>query len=860
MDHVWERVARTVRAGRTADVVAIVGGLDAGARKEAGARLPVLVRELGLDSWGGDRRSGAFRVAGAGCLGGAAAVAAWLNRRELRMPSWRDADEDTAHAILSVLEDRPRPWRLDLAGRLAARLRLSEMEDHDADRILWDVAAGLLRAEGEPPPATAAFAAGWVLFRPDEPASADPFFPTLAPVLFAEDGLGRILFEQAPFARPRVPEASASSAFAEQIVAHTPREDLLEGCVRRLLRGGDGMRIAWYVTLHARLAPTAAESAARLRDYLRLLPNAAPPVVEAAFAQVKAVDAAVGLTEEAFAEAAGALLFRPERKLLRSVLGWLDRTASGRESAAVSAAADAFAIDHADTRERAVRLAVRHRGAVDPRTAEAVREAARHLPGALRAKVAAAYGGAAGPVRDALPAPHPVAPRELDPPIASPAALLPEVLAHLREPDAAPWAEVERLVAGLVAHGRGVFREARAHAEKHPWLLRGDPYGHMEGVEIVFNALVRDRPRGSLDEELTTRRANAARPSSRPAPAAFLRGRFVEAALHLGDPLLLATPTSSTGHLDPEVFAARLRTLEEAGTEPGPTDLAQALLRLPHGTGPLPALAGLGSPAAKKARSWLASGGPPEPDAAFCAAIARRVAGLTARPGGRFAEAVRHPAAPEPLPEASVLLEARPWLFGDQATTSWWPSMLPSHRELTAAHLIGQIGRWPDERHGQGAVALGLADATGPTGRATAAVLLFALSSRHAAERAGALDAVVSFAAQDALPAADIGVLLGMFAASDQVVLPRIVGALTEAFRAGVPLWPLFAEAVPALLPSPGDPPVRGLNDLLALATRTAETHRVRAALPALATWTPPSRTSRTAKEAAALHTALTTP
>ena len=43
-------------------------------------------------------------------------------------------------------------------------------------------------------------------------------------------------------------------------------------------------------------------------------------------------------------------------------------------------------------------------------------------------------------------------------------------------------------------------------------------------------------------------------------------------------------------------------------------------------------------------------------------------------------------------------------------------------------------------------------------------------------------------------------------------------------------------------------------------ATTTAELHRVRGPLPALAAWTPASPSSRAAKEAARLHQTLTTP
>lgn len=821
-----------------------------------GKEIGGFLRGLGFDSWGGDKRAGALRVAGAGSLGGAAAVAAWVCRRELQ--TWDD-DGSTARAALTVLAERPREWRLELAARLVARLRLAELLDWGGDPVPWEIAAGLLRAEGAPPPATLAFAAAWLRFRRPEPVAEDPFFPVLVPVLFAEDGVGGALLDQAPVGPPEVLEHNASLTLAEEIIAHVDRGFLLDGCVRRFLRGGKGRQIAWYVALHRVLAPTPEESAPRLRDYVRLLPDAALPVAELAFEQVRAVDALAPLPEETFAETTAALLFRTERKLLRAALGWLDRTAGGRERATVAAAVAAFAIDHADTRERAVRLAVRHSDAADPLTAEAVRAASTELPAPLREKIAAAYGKVAEPAPVEVTALYPVAPRELDPPIASSAELLAEVLAHLRAPDAAPWSDVERLVAGLVTFGGAVFAEARAHAERYAWPMRQG--GAMDGVVLVFNALVRTTRPGELDEELRVRLARADGASARPSPATFLRKRYLEAALHLGDPVLLATPTSASGHLDPEVFAHRLRTLEEAGVEPGPVDLAQALLRLPRDAGPLPS--GLVSPSAETVRAWIAAGGLPDPDDALTTAVSGRLRALADGVGPRFAGSIHaYPDLPPELPlgEAAPLLEAKPWHFGHHGSVPWWPSVMPSHRELTALHMMCQVRAWPEERYGQGGIVLSLSDATGPTGNATAAVLLFALASKHQRERAGALDALLSFAAHDALPARDLGALLAMFTGSGTILLPRVVKALTDATLAGANLWPVLAEAIPALLPTPAAAPPRGLNDLLALATRTAELHHIRTPIPALTAWTPLSRTSRTTKEATTLHQTLTSP
>ncbi|MDX6742224.1 DUF6493 family protein [Actinocorallia sp. A-T 12471] len=850
----WERVLAAVRTAKPVVVADVVRGLDAEARKAVGRRTKELLRLLPA---AGRPRLSALRVAGTGCLSGAAAAAAWTARRDLR--DWRHQPTLT-DALVRVVADRPREWRLDYARRLVGRLRVAELLAWGADRVMWEVPAALLREAGEPPPRTPEFAGGWLVWRPDEPVADDPLFPGVLETLFDADGLGPILAVQAPF---DAPAREGGVPLAEQIVANARRVDLLDGCVRRFLRGGDGSRIAWYVALHRRLAPTPEESAARLRDYVRLLPNAALPVAELAFEQVKAVHALTPLAPETYAEAASALLFRPERKLLKAALIWLGKTAKGREGVVVAQAAAAFAIEHADTRDRAVRLAVRHAKAVDPLAAETVREAAAVLPGPLREAIAAAYGGAAEPEEAAEPPVlYPVAPRELDPPIASPAELLETVLAELRSPRAQRWADGERLLAGLVTHGPAIAGDLRALNERHPWLLHADASGLM-GVHFVLNSLARGRPQRGVIDYLRDRLGKAETLPGRPHLTRFLHRRFLDATARFGAPTLLATPTSSTGHVDPEVFAARLRMLEEAGLEPGAYDLEQALLRLPREAA-ASVLDGLVSPAAKTARSWIEGGGLPDPEIAYEVVGYRRSRRgfWDAEPKtthGKRLHAVATGA--EGTGSAAFLTRLDTATIDDAAThrvARWWTSVMPAHRELTAVHLLRQAEWWPLERYEQGEILLDLADATGPTGPATAALLVYGLSSPHTADRAGALDALLSFAAQDAVPTASMGSLIPILTGSGDITLSRVTGCLADAVRAGANLWPLFETAIPALLPAPSDPTPAALADLLAAASTNATLHHIRTPIPALQTWTPRSNTSRAAKEATHLTTLLT--
>ncbi|MFI7055908.1 hypothetical protein ACIBLB_27980 [Streptosporangium canum] len=73
-------------------------------------------------------------------------------------------------------------------------------------------------------------------------------------------------------------------------------------------------------------------------------------------------------------------------------------------------------------------------------------------------------------------------------------------------------------------------------------------------------------------------------PSSEPAPQQFVQRRFREvmSLFERGEtiPVLLATPTSPSGHVDAATLVARMERLD--GVEPLEADFLQALLRLPR--------------------------------------------------------------------------------------------------------------------------------------------------------------------------------------------------------------------------------------------------------------------------------------
>ncbi|MFI6906991.1 hypothetical protein ACIBKY_37425 [Nonomuraea sp. NPDC050394] len=146
--------------------------------------------------------------------------------------------------------------------------------------------------------------------------------------------------------------------------------------------------LRFFVRLHRLLDPTPQEAAARVRDYLRLLPAAPGAVAELALAQIGYGGAAAA---GQVVETIGALTFRPEARLALEGLRRLERELP---HAAELAPALAAAFGHAsyEVQGRAARIALRHAAAFAPGGA-AIAEAAPLLPVALGVKVTAVYGG-----------------------------------------------------------------------------------------------------------------------------------------------------------------------------------------------------------------------------------------------------------------------------------------------------------------------------------------------------------------------------------------------------------------------------------------------------------------------------------
>ncbi|MCK2218669.1 DUF6493 family protein [Actinomadura sp. ATCC 31491] len=851
MDH-WGEIRKLIEARHAERLTERLETLGEDDRKEVAARLPELLKELRgrFDRWDDGLVDYAvvLRVAGAATLGGAAAVASWLYRREYA-PRWAGADNDV-DLVLRVLAGRPAAWRADLAGRLVLRLRRAD------DRGMA-LALALLRETGVTPPPHDVLVAGWVSTPPAAGLRDDPLLDQLLPRLFEAEGVGRALQWEND---PRRGWLRALPGLADS--GRVKRETLTGGCLSRFLRGGTGIDLRFFVRLHEALDPSPAEVAAHARDYLRLLPAAPGPVAELATRRLRA---GAPLTGDDLAEAWEALLFRAERKLVRAGLAWL-RASVRREPrlADVVAAplARAFAADSRELQEQAVELALAHVGGMGEEGRAAVREAVELLPPDLGRRVAPVFDG--GVVAEAPPAyvPPPLPPaaeraRPLEPPPGTPG----ELRRLLWDDGVRGWQRWERALAGLVtlaARDRDGLAAALEppHRQWTYWQYREESWrtaGHWLTAAVL--SLLGDAP-----EQRAWLRMMPVHRLAAPHRLLLHRGAEVLRAVEEGGlpPLLLATPTHDTGHVAAAELVRRLEVLEAAGAKPLAADLQQALLRLPRIPDPGAAAraARLTSPAGRIVAAWTC----PEPGTTLEWRCGDEGPEHDWRDRGH-----RHTIALVPscggvrtgLPLVDLMLGDAE-RHADPEHLAWWPSMLPAHGEVAAAHLAPYVLRrhWNEEPVGP-EQALAVARAEGPAGAASALLLARVLGDPRMPE---SLEVLLETAARGELPERELGRQLALLVSAGEVRMVDVVAVLDAAARGGAyeQVWRIAAAALPVLLPRPGERPHNGLARFVALAASAAEWSGARGELPEVRAAAARKGTSDLLRETRRLHDHLT--
>ncbi|MEU6880022.1 DUF6493 family protein [Streptomyces sp. NPDC046712] len=831
-----------VREGRAEDVPGLLKELGPAGRKAALPEVKALrteVRGWSWDRWDEQTKvQRALRIAGAGCHTGAAAAAAWIGGRDLS-----DWGRSTTQLVLEVLADREPAWLGDLAQRLAERPAVAQGE--------YRLVHELVVRSGCAVPTTDGYILGWTAEMTDrkllELLRADPQTPILVPRIFDMiETPDRLTWSAGPEAPTHWP--TALKALADEGVLD--RAGLIDGCVARLLRGGRPRDLRFPLTLLQLLGTDTEERRGRTAEWIGMAADAPSPV--AAYAQeVLAGLAAEGsLTVQDLVEMSGPVLFRTEKKLVRAQLSLLAkelRRLPGAAAELLPVVADAFG--HADTgiQERALKLVGRHLATVDGQVREELAAAAASLSPAHRQAAEELFGAATDfgddvPYEEILP-PVPELRRVADP-AGTVAELVEDLVAVSKGRTDAPE-EFERALDGLVRHVHrhreeltGAVAAAFADAfwmEKSPDGRLRDPFGHgTYGVDVVLAALmgmVRPaRIRGAL--------VDGQSPSGcvHRAMDRVVDARLWEVASLIGTdriPFLLAAPTWHTGAIDPSVLVRRLRDYRDAGIEPAPADLAQALLRVrkadPSARDAAVAAAELGTRAGERLADWLTADASLAPGVRFLTRgrdegdgkwwLADR---LVLKIRERRAVREEFPPAFQWLGGATTEVNHRCHHWGGERQN--WPGVLPDDRETLATWLLPVLAggaEWDERGAAWGLTAL--VECEGPIGPATHLAVAIGLGGRHAEDRLTAVDALLVLAARGDLDAPRLGETLAGLVGEGTVKPNRLADAARTAAATGAyaTTWAVLSGALPALLAA--EKPVRGLGELVAVAADCVE-------------------------------------
>ncbi|MER6998997.1 DUF6493 family protein [Streptomyces sp. NPDC000410] len=841
-----DELLEAVRAGRPDDVPGLLRPMTTAERRAATAGLKDLRREVrGWDWQRRQERRGAQRallLAGAGCHTGAAAAAAWIGARDLRewgsLPTW---------AIVDVVAAREREWLGDLAHRLAGRASTAA---EDAPLIVE-----LVRLAGCPVPTTDAFVHGWAdaligAARPWETSHStlpvalrnDPYVRELVPRLFETvEPAGSLSWYQDPQAPNQWP--SALTLLAEQGVID--RSVLVDGCVARLLRGGRMGDLRFFLILLQRLSPTPAEQRERTADWIAMAADG--PSVVAGYAQeVLAGLAESGeLTAGQLAEMSGAVLFRPEKKLVRAqlvLLGKVLRREAGSADTLLPVLGEAFGHEDVSVQERALKLVARHLPDGDGSLRADLAGCAALLSPMHRARAAEVFGehleGTDGtPYEEILP-PVPVAARLAPAPDSVGETV--ELVSALLKSSSTSVPEFERALDGLVRHAhrdRAALAEAlRPALADRWWVADGEALAHADhlyGMEIVAAAVLDRGTAGPLSGDghraVTTDCVHCALDG-------VLNARLWEAAQQILTrpvPFLLATPSWEGGSLAAEELIERLGAYERMCAEPGPVDFGQALLRVRRDSTLAPAAAALGSKEGERLAAVLAADSEAAP-------LVRRVVEPTPPDEVRWWQRARTSVTRIVLESGEQLVDRQDFppvfhrLGRAQAPAHYcyhwrgrephWPAVLPEDRETLAAWLLPDVTACAtaDERGGA-ALLPRLAEAGGPAGQGVHLMVAYGLGARHPEDRLAAVDALLTLAALGDLDGERLGRDVAELLRLGSVKPNRLADSVRTAAATGAyaTTWTVLSTVLPGLLEA-GTPP-RGTGEILSVAADCVE-------------------------------------
>ncbi|CAL9376384.1 DUF7824 domain-containing protein [Streptomyces sp. enrichment culture] len=876
-----------VRAGRTSEVVSLLDGMTDAERRACLPELKALRKELRTARWTAESRRAlpALHAAGAACQTGAAGVANWLAATDLR---WAQA---SPRLLLHLLGDRDPRWLADVAHRLARRPVTA--------RVPYELMAGLVRLAGCPVPVTDAYVRGWLDHIDQgwrhggtklDRLRRDPHLVPLVAALMETDEVGSRL--EWPHDDGPDSWTGALARLADE--GTLDRGTLVDACVARLLRGGSAADQRVFLRLLDALALTRAEERSRVADWLALASDAVSPVAAHAQSVLAALALDGDLTTRRLADMSAAVLFRPEKKLVRSQLVLLGKVllrSPGGAPELLPAAAQAFGHADAEVQERALKLVERHLAKLDsPALRGELALSAEQLIPSLRERAARTLG--LGPCLG-----EPVVHEEVLPPVPEPVRLAPppESAAELAEEIGAVMLSggdvpsFERALDGLVRHAhrdrKGLVEALAPVVDRRWWAAAPPVYGIRPADHFGPEHRVLSTAAEAFDLLLATLHGTVHTPALRAAAADATRGhaedcvhaplarafdaRLWEVAHRLRtDPLpfLLSTPTWSTGLLEPEVLVDRLVAYHRLGARPAEQDFAQALLRVRRADR---------ATAEHAAERALALG------TAEGARLARRLtsppaepAGHTRREGALILVEIGEvddvpadlPAAPRSLGDpVSVSMAHRYCHHWSEEIRPHWLALLPERREAVAARFLWDLAALAvEDSRGAGRLLPLIAESGGEAGPAVHLGIAYGLGARHAEDRLAAVDALLTLTARGQLVPERLGAALGRLVRSGAVKPLRLAESARTAAATGAnsTLWGVLRHTLPVLLAdlaaADGARPQRGLGDLLAVAAACAERSGAQGELPYLERTVARRGSSRLVAEARRLHRALT--
>ncbi|MBK3574248.1 hypothetical protein JHN63_10510 [Streptomyces sp. MBT65] len=875
-----------VRAGRTADALGLLDGLTDAERRAYQPELKALRKELRKAPWEGSSRRAypALHAAGTVCETGAAAAATWIAATDMR---W---SQSSPALLLHVLGDRDTTWLADVTHRLAGRPASAG--------VPYELMAGLVRLSGCPVPTTDAYVRGWVeqtghLWQRGDTLldrlRKDPHVAELVAALFETEDIGSPM---------EWPSAEGPNSWAD-VLAQLTAEDVLDrkrtvdACVARLLRGGTTLDNRVFLRVLKALALTREEERERIADWTALASDAVSMVASHAQSVLGSLALDGELTSRRLAEMSDAVLFRPEKKLVRAQLVLLGKVLARDASAAVEllpVLAQAFGHEDADVQERALKLVERHLKKVDsPEVRAELAAAADQLIPALRARAVGTLGAA--PVTAAA-----IAYEEMLPPAPEGTRLAsaPESAVELAEElgvllaAQGDVATFERALDGLVRHAyedRESLLEALGPVVARRWWQSDDPenaqhadnhfssthraFGSVESALDLLLATLQDKVRTVTLHE-GARHTHLSRECGHSSLSRIFDSRVWEVAYRLrGEPLpfLLSTPSWGAGLLEPDELVDRLDTYGHLGARVAAADFAQALLRVRREDRAAAAAAAgraqaLGTTEGTRLARWLMSESPALPLSrrrTFGARVAVELGELLDLQEDFFPAEFR--ALGRPVTAHGGHYYCYHW---DQDMQRHWLAILPERRELVAARLLRDVSSvaLDDTRSGAAVLPL-LAESEGVAGQATHLCVAYGLGARHPEGRLAAVDALLVLAARGQLDAARLGADLGELVLSGAVKPSRLAESVRTgaATGANATIWGILRHTLSALLADlDGDAKpahARALGDLLTVAAECAERSGARGELPYLAQTADRGGSSRLVTQARRLRTAL---